>query len=88
MQHSIRYLKTSDDVQLAWASMGRGRRFVKAANWLTHLQYDLEIGGSLDRVDACQVDGVGTATVAKSVHALDDAGSSDARAVCKQQIVS
>jgi pimeloyl-ACP methyl ester carboxylesterase/DNA-binding CsgD family transcriptional regulator len=42
MHQSIRYLKTSDDVQLAWASMGRGRPFIKASNWLTHLQYDLE----------------------------------------------
>ena len=42
MQQSIRYLKTKDGVQLAWASMGAGQPFVKAANWLTHLQYDLE----------------------------------------------
>src|SRR5687768_5499799 len=41
MQQSIRYLKTRDGVQLAWAAMGAGRPFVKAANWLTHLQYDL-----------------------------------------------
>lgn len=42
MQQSIRYLKTQDGVQLAWASIGKGRPLVKAANWLTHLQYDLE----------------------------------------------
>ena len=42
MQQSIRYLKTRDGVQLAWASMGRGRPLIKAANWLSHLQYDLE----------------------------------------------
>jgi pimeloyl-ACP methyl ester carboxylesterase/DNA-binding CsgD family transcriptional regulator len=42
MQQSIRYLKTQDGVQLAWAAMGTGRAFIKAANWLTHLQYDLE----------------------------------------------
>lgn len=42
MQQTIRYLKTRDDVQLAWASMGEGMPLVKAANWLTHLQYDPE----------------------------------------------
>ena len=42
MQQSIRYLKTQDGVQLAWASMGTGPALIKAANWLTHLQYDLE----------------------------------------------
>lgn len=42
MQQSIRYLRTKDGVQLAWAAMGTGRPLVKAANWLTHLQYDLE----------------------------------------------
>lgn len=42
MQQSIRYLRTTDDIQLAWASMGAGRPLIKAANWLTHLQYDLE----------------------------------------------
>jgi pimeloyl-ACP methyl ester carboxylesterase/DNA-binding CsgD family transcriptional regulator len=42
MQQSIRYLKTTDDVQLAWAAMGNGPALIKAANWLSHLQYDLE----------------------------------------------
>ena len=42
LQQSVRYLRTSDGVQLAWASMGSGPPLVKAANWLTHLQYDLE----------------------------------------------
>lgn len=39
---SIRYLTTRDGVRLAWASMGQGPPLVKAANWLTHLRYDLE----------------------------------------------
>lgn len=43
---SIRYLTTRDGVRLAWASMGpslgQAPPLVKAANWLTHLQYDLE----------------------------------------------
>jgi pimeloyl-ACP methyl ester carboxylesterase/DNA-binding CsgD family transcriptional regulator len=42
MQQSIRYLRTKDGIQLAWASMGEGPALIKAANWLTHLQYDLE----------------------------------------------
>ncbi len=42
MQQSIRYLKTSDGIELAWATMGKGPSLIKAANWLTHLQYDLE----------------------------------------------
>jgi pimeloyl-ACP methyl ester carboxylesterase/DNA-binding CsgD family transcriptional regulator len=42
MQQSIRYLKTADGVQLAWATMGSGPPLIKAASWLTHLQYDLE----------------------------------------------
>jgi len=36
----IRYLRTPDGVQLAWAEAGRGPLLVKAANWLTHLEYD------------------------------------------------
>jgi pimeloyl-ACP methyl ester carboxylesterase/DNA-binding CsgD family transcriptional regulator len=42
MQQTIRYLKTSDGLQLAWAAMGKGPPLIKAASWLTHLQYDLE----------------------------------------------
>jgi pimeloyl-ACP methyl ester carboxylesterase/DNA-binding CsgD family transcriptional regulator len=42
MQQLIRYLKTRDGVRLAWAEAGAGPTLVKAANWLTHLEYDLE----------------------------------------------
>jgi pimeloyl-ACP methyl ester carboxylesterase/DNA-binding CsgD family transcriptional regulator len=42
MHQSIRYLRTNDGIQLAWAAMGAGQPLIKAANWLTHLQYDLE----------------------------------------------
>ncbi len=35
----IRYLRTSDGMQLAWAEAGRGEVLIKAANWLTHLEY-------------------------------------------------
>jgi pimeloyl-ACP methyl ester carboxylesterase/DNA-binding CsgD family transcriptional regulator len=38
----IRYLRTPDQVQLAWADAGSGPVVVKAANWLTHLEYDWE----------------------------------------------
>ena len=38
----IRYLQTSDGVKLAWAEAGSGPVLVKAANWLTHLEYDWE----------------------------------------------
>jgi pimeloyl-ACP methyl ester carboxylesterase/DNA-binding CsgD family transcriptional regulator len=36
----IRYLRTSDGVRLAWAEAGQGPVLVKAANWLTHLEYE------------------------------------------------
>ncbi|MBL8270888.1 alpha/beta fold hydrolase [Steroidobacter sp.] len=42
LRQSIRYVSGSDGVRLAWASTGSGPPLVKAANWLTHLQYDLE----------------------------------------------
>ena len=38
----IRYLRTGDGVQLAWAEAGHGPLLIKAANWLTHLEYDWE----------------------------------------------
>jgi len=42
IQQSIRYLKTADHVRVAWTSTGKGPPLVKAATWLTHLNYDLE----------------------------------------------
>lgn len=38
----IRYVRTPDRVQLAWADAGTGPALVKAANWLTHLEYEWE----------------------------------------------
>ncbi|HVE57169.1 MAG TPA: alpha/beta fold hydrolase [Pyrinomonadaceae bacterium] len=38
----IRYVKTPDGVQVAWAEAGAGRVLVKAANWMTHLEFDWE----------------------------------------------
>lgn len=42
MNQRIHYRVTSDGVRLAWAELGRGPPLVKAATWLTHLQYDLD----------------------------------------------
>jgi pimeloyl-ACP methyl ester carboxylesterase/DNA-binding CsgD family transcriptional regulator len=42
LRQRIRYLRTSDGVQLAWAEVGAGPILIKAANWLTHLEYDFE----------------------------------------------
>jgi pimeloyl-ACP methyl ester carboxylesterase/DNA-binding CsgD family transcriptional regulator len=38
----IRYLRASDGVRLAWAEAGTGLTLVKAANWLSHLEYEWE----------------------------------------------
>jgi pimeloyl-ACP methyl ester carboxylesterase/DNA-binding CsgD family transcriptional regulator len=38
----IRYVKSGDGVRLAWAEAGAGRVLVKAANWMTHLEFDWE----------------------------------------------
>ena len=39
---TIRFVNTEDKVRLAWAVSGEGPAIVKAANWLTHLEYDSE----------------------------------------------
>jgi pimeloyl-ACP methyl ester carboxylesterase/DNA-binding CsgD family transcriptional regulator len=38
----VRYLRSRDGIQLAWAEAGEGPPLVKAANWLTHLEYEWE----------------------------------------------
>jgi len=38
----IRYLRTPDGVQVAWAEAGTGPTLIKAANWMTHLEYEWE----------------------------------------------
>jgi pimeloyl-ACP methyl ester carboxylesterase/DNA-binding CsgD family transcriptional regulator len=38
----IRFLQTDDGVKLAWAEAGTGPLFVKAANWMTHLEFEWE----------------------------------------------
>jgi pimeloyl-ACP methyl ester carboxylesterase/DNA-binding CsgD family transcriptional regulator len=42
MRQSVRYLRSRDGVRIAWAASGGGPPLVKAANWLSHLSYDLE----------------------------------------------
>ena len=41
-RQQIRFLRASDGVRLAWAESGSGPLLVKAANWITHLEYDVE----------------------------------------------
>ena len=38
----IRFLRTDDGVKLAWAECGSGPTLVKAANWMSHLEYEWE----------------------------------------------
>ena len=40
MQQQIRFCKTADGVRLAYATVGTGPPLVKAANWLSHVEYD------------------------------------------------
>ncbi|HSD53135.1 MAG TPA: alpha/beta fold hydrolase [Burkholderiales bacterium] len=40
MEQTIRFLKTADGVRLAYAVSGSGPPLVKAANWLSHLEFD------------------------------------------------
>jgi pimeloyl-ACP methyl ester carboxylesterase/DNA-binding CsgD family transcriptional regulator len=40
LRQQIRYLKASDGARIAWAEAGAGMTIVKAANWLTHLEYE------------------------------------------------
>ncbi len=38
MKQHVRYVRTDDGVDLAWAEAGHGLPLVKAANWLTHFE--------------------------------------------------
>jgi pimeloyl-ACP methyl ester carboxylesterase/DNA-binding CsgD family transcriptional regulator len=42
MRQRIRYLRTPDGVRIAWAEAGTGPALVKAANWMSHLEYEWE----------------------------------------------
>ncbi|HWW60126.1 MAG TPA: alpha/beta fold hydrolase, partial [Thermoanaerobaculia bacterium] len=38
----IRFLRTDDGLKLAWAEAGTGPLLVRAANWMTHLEFEWE----------------------------------------------
>jgi pimeloyl-ACP methyl ester carboxylesterase/DNA-binding CsgD family transcriptional regulator len=38
----VRFVGTRDGTRIAWAESGSGPLIVKAANWLTHLEYEVE----------------------------------------------
>jgi DNA-binding SARP family transcriptional activator/pimeloyl-ACP methyl ester carboxylesterase len=40
LKQQIRYCRSSDGVTLAYATVGQGPALVKAANWLSHLEFD------------------------------------------------
>jgi serine/threonine-protein kinase len=40
VEQEIRFCTTADGVRIAYATAGAGPPFVKAANWLNHLEYD------------------------------------------------
>src|SRR3546814_13975975 len=42
MNASSHLLTTCDGVRIAWAASGHGLPLVRAANWLTHLDYDAD----------------------------------------------
>ena len=42
IRQRIRLLRASDGIQLAWAEAGTGLPLVKAANWISHLEYEWE----------------------------------------------
>src|SRR5713226_7943799 len=42
LDQQIRFCTSSDGVRIACAAVGNGPPLVRAAHWLTHLQYDLD----------------------------------------------
>jgi pimeloyl-ACP methyl ester carboxylesterase len=41
-RQDIRFCRTRDGTNIAWAATGSGYPMIKAANWLSHLEYDYE----------------------------------------------
>ena len=39
-EQQVRFLKTADATNLAWSEIGDGAPLIKAANWLSHLEFD------------------------------------------------
>ncbi|HUQ86820.1 MAG TPA: alpha/beta fold hydrolase [Vicinamibacterales bacterium] len=42
IRQTVRYVRSSDGLRLAWSESGSGMPLVRAATWLTHLEYDLD----------------------------------------------
>jgi pimeloyl-ACP methyl ester carboxylesterase len=42
LRQHVHYVNAPDGTRLAWADSGAGPPIVKAANWLTHLEYEWE----------------------------------------------
>ena len=42
LEQQIRFCTTPDKVRIAYATVGKGPPLVRAAHWLTHLQFDLD----------------------------------------------
>jgi hypothetical protein len=42
MEQRIQFCTTGDGVRIAYATVREGAPLVKAANWLSHLEYDLQ----------------------------------------------
>jgi len=42
MEQRIQFCTTGDGVRIAYGTVGQGAPLVKAANWLSHLEYDLQ----------------------------------------------
>jgi class 3 adenylate cyclase/pimeloyl-ACP methyl ester carboxylesterase len=42
LQQEINYCRAPDGVRLAWAKVGQGPPLVRAAHWMTHLEYEWE----------------------------------------------
>jgi pimeloyl-ACP methyl ester carboxylesterase len=40
LQQEIKYCRARDGVRIAWATSGSGTPLVKAANWMSHLEFD------------------------------------------------
>ncbi|TIX48811.1 alpha/beta hydrolase [Alteraurantiacibacter aquimixticola] len=43
LRQEIRYTKTPDGTSIAYSAMGKGPPLLKAANWLTHLEADMDV---------------------------------------------
>lgn len=41
-RQAVRYVRSADGVRLAWAEAGSGPTLVKASNWMTHLELELQ----------------------------------------------